>query len=104
MAFAVAACAFAAIAVPVQLEGIWVTVAWAIEAALLLWISFPLRIREVRWFGYLLFAALSLWMLATDTPAALREDLIPFLNYYMLANGAVILSSIASAWLLWLQA
>ncbi len=101
VAYAVGACALAAIAVPVQLDGIWVTVAWAIEAALLLWISFPLRIREVRWFGYLLFAALSLWMLATDTPAALREDLIPFLNYYMLANGAVILSSIASAWLLW---
>ena len=101
VAFVVAACVFAAIAVPLQLDGIWVTVAWAIEAALLLWISFPLKIREVRWFGYLLFAALSLWMLFTDTPNALREDLIPFLNFYMLANGAVILSSIVSAWLLW---
>ena len=101
VAFAVAACAIAAIAVPVQLEGIWVTVGWAVEAALLLWISFPLKMREVRWFGYLLFAALSIWMLFSDTPDALREDLTPFLNLFMLANGAVILSSVVSAWLLW---
>ena len=99
--FALAACVFAAIAVPAQLDGAWVTVAWAVEAALLLWLSFPLRLREVRWFGYLLFAALSLWMLATDTPQALREDLVPFLNFYMLANTAVVVSAAVSAWLLW---
>ena len=99
--FAVASCAFAAIAVPAQLDGIWVTVAWAVQATLLLWISFPLRMREIRWFGYLLFAALSLWMLVSDTPQALREDLVPFLNYYMLANTAVVVSAAVAAWLLW---
>ena len=99
--FALRSAVFAAVFVPVQFDGIWVTVAWAIEAALLLWISFPLRIREVRWFGYLLFAVLSLWMLVSDTPQALREDLIPFLNYYMLANAAMVVSAVVAAWLLW---
>ncbi len=92
---------FAAIAVPVQLDGIWVTVAWALEAGLLLWLSFPLRMRQIRWSGYGLFVVLSLWLLAADTPDAFSEDLTPFLNLYTLAYGAVILSAVFSSWLLW---
>ena len=95
--------AFAAIAVPVQLDGIWVTVAWAVEAALLLWLAFPLRMREIRWSGYLLFVVLSLWLLAGETPDAFGEDLTPFLNLYTLAYGAVILSAVFSSWLLWFK-
>ena len=99
--FAVAACAIAAVAFPVQLDGIWVTVAWAIEATFLLWLSFPLALREVRWFGYVLFASLSGWLIVWDTPGAFREDLRPFLNLYMLSYVVVIGSGVLSAWLLW---
>ena len=101
IAFAVASCAIAAVAVPLQLDGVWVTVAWAIEATLLLWLSFPLRIREVRWSGYLLFVTLSAWLLAWDTPDAFREDLTPFLNLYTLSYGMVVASAMVSSWLLW---
>ena len=99
--FAVAASAFAVIAVPVQLDGVWVTVAWAVEAALLLWLSFPLAMREIRWFGYMVFVALSAWLVAWDTPDAFREDLTPFLNFFMLSYAVVIAAAIFSAWLLW---
>ena len=98
---AVLSAAFAAIAVPVQLEGVWVTVAWAVEASIFLYLSFPLRIREIRWSGYILFVALSLWLLVENTSDAFGEDLTPFLNFYTLAYGAVILASVFSSWLLW---
>ena len=97
---AVGACAVAAVAVPVQLDGVWITVAWAMEAALMLWVSFLLTLREVRWFGYLVFVVLSAWLLAVDSPGAFREDLTPFLNLYMLSYGVVVVSGVLSAWLL----
>ena len=100
---AVLSAGFAAIAVPVQLDGIWITVAWAIEASLLLLLSFPLRLREIRWSGYVLFVVLSLWLLAGDTPDAFGEDLTPFLNRYTVAYGAVILAAVFSSWLLWFK-
>ncbi len=87
---AVWAAIFAAIAVPLQLDGIWVSVAWAVEAAALVWLSFPLRLRQLRWFGYLVFAVSAVRLLSSDTPAALNEDLTPFLNLYMLSYAAAV--------------
>ena len=99
--FAVGAAAVAAVAIPMQLEWPWVTLAWAAEALLLLWLSFTLQIREIRWFGYVIFAAFCAWLLAWDTPRAFREDFTLFLNWYMLDYGVAILASIAAGYLLW---
>ena len=92
---------FAVLAVPIQLGGPWVSVAWGVEALVLVWLSFPLRMRELRWAGYAMFAVSAVWLLAVDSPGAFRDDLTPFLNYIMLAYGVVILASVLSAWLLW---
>ncbi len=55
---------FLTIAIPVQLDGgPWLGVAWAAEGTVLIWLSFILRIRQLRWFG---LAALSItlgWLL-----------------------------------------
>ena len=101
--FAVWACVFAAIAVPLQLDGAWITVAWAVEALFLLWLSFPLKMPPVRWFGYVMFAVFSVWLLAVDTPGAFWEDLALFLNWYMLSYAVVILSFALAGYLLWLR-
>ena len=114
---AVVAAAVAAVAIPMQLEWPWITVAWAAEALVLLWLSFTLQIREIRWFGYVIFVASCAWLLAIDTPNPVseffawllpwdtphtfQEDFTPFLNWYMLDYGAAILAAIAGAWLLW---
>ena len=97
---AVWAAIFATIAVPLQLDGIWISVGWAIEAALLVWLSFPLRVPQLRWSGYVVFAVSGAWLLAVDTPPAFREDLTPFLNLPMLAYGAAIALPALASYLL----
>ena len=94
---------FAVLAVPIQFGGPWISVAWAAEGLVLVWLSFPLRMRELRWAGYLMFAVSGVWLLVWDTPAALTEDFTPFLNEYMISYaGAMALPALA-AWLLHLR-
>ena len=99
--FALRAAVFAAVVVPVQLDGIWISIGWAVEAAALLWLSFPLRIRELRWFGYVMYLVCAAWLVAVDSPGAFEKELLPFLNFYALGYLAVILTGVQSAWLLW---
>ncbi|MEP2279140.1 DUF2339 domain-containing protein [Maribacter sp.] len=56
---------FITIAVPVQLDGNWVTLIWALEAALLFWIG---RTKKVGFYEYLsyILAALSIFSLSMD--------------------------------------
>ena len=88
---------FAVLAVPIQLGGPWISVAWGIEALVLVWLSFPLRMRELRWAGYAMFAVSGGWLLAADTPGALAEDLTPFYNEYTISYvGAVVLPALGA--------
>ena len=79
---------FAVLAVPIQFGGPWVSVAWGIEGLVLVWLSFPLRMRELRWAGYAMFAVSAVWLFALDTPGAFDEELTPFLNEYMISYAA----------------
>ncbi len=94
---------FAVLAVPVQLGGPWISVAWGAEGLVLLWLSFPLRMRELRWAGYVMFAVSGGWLLAADTPGALAEDLTPFLNEYTISYAAAIVLPALGAYLLHLR-
>ncbi len=91
---------FAALAVPVQLGGPWISVAWGVEGLVLAWMSFPLRMRELRWAGYAMFAVSAGWLLALDTPEAIAQDFTPFLNEYMISYGAAILLPVLAGCLL----
>ena len=101
--FALRSMVFAAVVIPIQLDGIWISIGWMVEAVFFIWLSFPFRMREIRWFGYLLFSALFAWLVAVDSPQAFREDSTPFLNLHMLGYGAVVVAAVLSAWLLWLK-
>ena len=94
---------FAIIAVPVQFGGPWISVAWGIEALVLVWLSFPLRMRELRWAGYAMFVVSGGWLLAADTAGALAEDLTPFYNEYTISYAAAIVLPILGAYLLHLR-
>ena len=94
---------FAVLAVPVQLGGPWISVAWGVEGLVLVWLSFPLRMRELRWAGYVMFAVSGGWLLAADTPGALAEDLTPFLNEYTISYAAAIVLPALGAYFLHLR-
>ena len=88
---------FAVLAVPIQFGGPWISIAWAAEGLVLLWLSFQLGMRELRWAGYLMFLVSGAWLLLWDTPAALTEDFTPFLNEYMISYaGAMVIPALAA--------
>ena len=91
---------FAVIAVPVLLGGPWVSIAWGAEGLVLVWMSFPVKMRELRWFGYVMFVVSAVWLLASDTPDALRQDLTPFYNEYLAAFAAGAILPALAGWML----
>ena len=92
---------FLATAVPVQFDGPWVVTAWAVQSAALVWLSFTLGMRELRWFGMAVFLAFASWLLVVDTPEAIWSQRDTFFNpaiiSYVFAVGATYLA----AFLVW---
>ncbi|MCH8205890.1 MAG: DUF2339 domain-containing protein [Chloroflexi bacterium] len=88
------------IAAPVQLGGPWVSVAWAAEGAVLMWLSFTLRMWQLRVFSVGVFAIFGYWLLILDTPDALSASLTPFLNRYLPAYLVAIGATYLAAYLL----
>ncbi|MBI3962213.1 MAG: DUF2339 domain-containing protein, partial [Deinococcus sp.] len=91
---------FGTIAIPLQLRASYITLAWAVEAAVLIWTGITVGERRVRWYGTILLAvaagkALVLDLLMTPEPFRL------LLNTRMLAGAAVIAAAYVAAWLLW---
>lgn len=90
------------LAVPVQLAGPWLSLAWAAEAAVLVWLSFLLAMRPLRWFGMALFALLMAQLLLFHTvPLAALETYRFLLNDRVLAFGGGIVAMYLAAWILW---
>lgn len=71
------------VAVPVQLGGPWISVAWAAEAVVLLWLSYQLRMWQLRVYSGGVFIVFLIWLFAVDTVAALEADLTPLTNEYL---------------------
>jgi uncharacterized membrane protein len=47
---------FATLAIPIRCDGKWITVAWAVEGAILIWSGLRIKFPMMRWAGFLLFA------------------------------------------------
>ena len=95
------AAVFVAIAVPVQLDGPWISVAWAVEGVVLVWLSFQFGMPQLRWFGLGAFTIFTYWLLFIDTPNALGDDVTPFLNVYTLTYAVPIAASFLAAFLVY---
>lgn len=90
------------IAVPVQLRGPWISVAWAAEAAALVWLSFLLDMRPLRWFGMALLALLTAQLALFHTiPLDSLETYRFLLNERVLAFGGGIAAMYLAAYILW---
>lgn len=91
---------FITIAVPVQLEGNWVTLFWATEAVLLFTIGRYKAVRFYEWLGYImiLLASFSLWEDWSKIYYSYRyytdiyKYVTPFANIYMLTSLFVVAS------------
>ena len=53
--FAGLALTFVTLAIPIRLEGKWITIAWAVEGVVLVWSGFQANQRLLRWAGIVLF-------------------------------------------------
>ena len=55
---------FVTLAVPIRLEGRWITIAWAVEGAVLMWTGFRARLWQLRGAGFAIFVLVLLRLLA----------------------------------------
>ena len=55
----------------------------AVGKTVLIWLSFTLRMYQLRWFGVAVSAAFAVWLLSVDTPEGLDRSLRPILNVYL---------------------
>jgi len=92
---------FVTLAIPVQLESNWITIAWGLEAVILLRVGFeatavPLRLLSATVFSLALFR-----FLFQDTPWGYRAPFTPVLNRYFLGMLALVACLGGAAYLYW---
>ena len=80
---------FVAIAIPVQLEGNWITIAWALEGLVLLWAAFEAQAEALRWFAAAAYALAIIRFLAYDTLESHVYPELPVFNLYFLGMAAL---------------
>lgn len=95
MLFAGLALTFVTLATLIRLEGAWITVAWAVQAAVLVWSGFA-----VRWW-FLRAAGLTLYLCATLRLAMLMPSADAFLLNARFATFAVLIACLGTALYLW---
>ncbi|MFY8037447.1 MAG: DUF2339 domain-containing protein [Cyclobacteriaceae bacterium] len=95
---------FLTLAVPVQLDGNWVTLMWAAEAFLLFWIGRTKQLRVYEWISYavILITAASLaedWQAYSYYSQDGTHIVTPFLNIYLFTSLFVLTSFGLILWL-----
>jgi hypothetical protein len=87
---------FVTIAVPLQLRGSALTVAWAAESAVLVWTGASVRDRRITWYGLVLFFVTAAKALFMDLPLS-PHPFVFLLNRRLLSGAAVIAAAFVSA-------
>lgn len=93
---------FLTIAVPLQLSGNWVSVAWAAEGAVLVWMGFLLARWPMRAFGLGVLAVAAIRLLVFDTMVDL-EGFTPVLNERFPTFAVAIAAFAVAGYLYWRQ-
>lgn len=90
---------FVTLAIPIQLDANWITIAWGAEALLLLWAAFETAARPLRIFSAAVFALALGRFLFLDTPWESRPLFTPVFNRYFLGMLALTASLAGAAYL-----
>ena len=85
------ALALVTVAVPIRLSGVWITCAWAAEAAAIVWTGFRTNLWPLRALGLVLFGIVALQLPAWDRPQ------VQFLWNPRLLASAVAVASLGAA-------
>jgi uncharacterized membrane protein len=91
---------FVTLAIPIQLEAHWITLAWAVQGAILAWMSLRLGSAAWRWGALAVFALAVGKHVALDTPWSYRAAFTPVANAYFLSALGLAAALAAGAWLL----
>jgi uncharacterized membrane protein len=67
--FAGLALTFVTLAIPIRLDGRWITIAWAVEGAVLIWSGLRIRVPALRAAGFLLFTVAACRLAFIPLPA-----------------------------------
>lgn len=96
LSFLSIALTFITIAIPIQLQGHWITMAWAVEGLALLWIGFYLDNIKTRKASWLVLAFITFRLLVFDTRNIYisGKAYIPLLNW----QGLTFLFGLAAIW------
>lgn len=95
----VVALTFISIAIPIQLQANWITIAWAIEASAILWAALEVRSARLRAHAFVLFALTFGKFLLWDTPYGFRPSFTPVFNRYFLSSLVVIACFLGAVYL-----
>jgi uncharacterized membrane protein len=60
---------FVTLAIPIRLDGRWITMAWAVEGAVLIWSGLRVRFAAMRWVGFVMFAIVAGRLAVISIPA-----------------------------------
>jgi uncharacterized membrane protein len=93
------ALSFVTIAIPIQLQSNWITIAWAFEAVVMLWVGIETNVLRLRVAADILFALALIKLAFWDTPGEARGMFMPVLNKYFLSSLVVTACLVAAAYL-----
>lgn len=78
--------AFITLAIPIQLESNWITIAWAVEGLVILWAGVETRSALLRTVAHSVFGLAVTKLVFGDMPYGDRGDFTPVLNKYFLSS------------------
>jgi uncharacterized membrane protein len=91
---------FITLAIPIQLRSNWITMAWAVEAVVVLWTSLETNSKRLHGLAWVLFTLALGKVVVWDTRAvAWRGDFTPVFNRYFLSSLFVIACFFGAVWL-----
>jgi uncharacterized membrane protein len=90
---------FVTLAIPIQLESNWITIAWGVEAVALLWAGLETGARPLRLLSSIVFALASVRFLFQDTPWDWRAPFTLVFNRYFLGMLALVACLAGAAYL-----
>jgi uncharacterized membrane protein len=90
---------FVTLAIPIQLQSNWITIAWAFEAVVMLWVGIETNALRLRVAADMLFGLTLFTLVFWDTPGGSRGMFTPVLNKYFLSSLIVTGCLLAAAFL-----
>jgi len=96
-ALVVAVTVFVSLAVPMELERAWITVAWALEVAAVAWIAGRLGVRQLHTMAWILAGAVGVRLLLNPAVLSYPTGTAPLFNWLLYGYGIPILALAAAA-------